>query len=188
MILKNFYLSSLDLNAKQVLSKIIFRLFKSIKETKKLYINQISNPPNKIEKVLKGFWDKIIEYSKSIGVDLIGFAPVKESFMFKTDFTCGINQLYKNGIVLGKEMQYSEIDTAPSSRAFVETIRVYAELGEATNKLASFIISKNVNAIPCHPLGGPILYPAMAVSAGMGSIGKQGILITKNMGPGKDFH
>ncbi|MFX1477892.1 MAG: 4Fe-4S dicluster domain-containing protein, partial [Promethearchaeota archaeon] len=71
----------------------------------------------------------------------------------------------------------------PEPPAGLESLRIYAELGEATNRLADFIRSKGYRVIACHPLGGPILYPAMAVKAKLGKIGRQGLLITKQFGP-----
>jgi epoxyqueuosine reductase QueG len=164
-------------------SKIIPKMFMSIQKARKDYKKEIEIPPREIQKAPSEFWDEIIEKSKSLGIDLIGFAPIDEKLIFEKDYTGGIEYLYENGIVLGMEMDYEAINWAPDPPAGLESLRVYAELGEATNKLADFIRSKGYKAIACHPLGGPILYPAMAVKANLGEIGRQGLLITKKFGP-----
>ena len=163
--------------------KIIPKIFKSVQKAKRDYKNEIYTLPDEIKYATVEFWDEIIDKAKSLGIDLIGFAPIDENLIFENDYIGGIELLYENGIVLGMEMNYDEINTAPKPPAGLESLRIYAELGIATNKLADFIRSKGYKAIACHPLGGPILYPAMAVKAKLGKIGKQGLLITKKFGP-----
>lgn len=163
--------------------KIIPKIFKSVQKARVDYKKEINEPPTEIKVAPKEFWDEIIDKAKSLGIDLIGFAPVDEKLIFEKDYVGGIELLYQNGIVLGMEMNYDAINTAPEPPAGLESFRIYAELGIATNELTDFIQSKGYRAIACYPLGGPILYPAMAVKAKLGKIGKQGLLITKEFGP-----
>ncbi len=164
-------------------SKIIPKMFKGIQKARRIFKIERKNPPTEIQKVPPEFWIELIEKAKSLGIDLIGFAPIDENFIFKKDYIGGIEYLYQNGIVLGMEMNFDAISTAPDPPAGLESLRIYAELGTATNNLTGFIHSKGYKAIACHPLGGPILYPAMAVKAKLGQIGRQGLLITKKFGP-----
>jgi len=163
--------------------KIIPKMFKGIQKARIDYKKEIKDLPQEIKTAPEELWDEIIRRAKSLGIDLIGFAPIDENLIFENDYVGGIELLYENGIVLGMEMDYDAINTAPNPPAGLESLRIYAELGEATNQLADFIRSKDYRAIACHPLGGPILYPAMAVKANMGEIGSQGLLITKKFGP-----
>lgn len=167
---------------KEVL-KVIPKMFKGVQKARSDYRKEANEPSHQFKTAPKEFWDEIIEESKSLGIDLIGFAPIDESLIFEKDYVGGIEFLYENGIVLGMEMDYDAISTAPEPPAGLESLRIYAELGEATNKLADFIRYKGYRVIACHPLGGPILYPAMAVKAKLGKIGRQGLLITKQFGP-----
>lgn len=162
---------------------IIPQIFKSVKKARLDYKKEIKIPPGDTKFAPKEFWEEIIEKTQSLGIDLIGFAPVDDNLIFKNDYVGGIELLYENGIVLGMEMNYDAINSAPEPPAGLESLRIYAELGIATNLLADFIRSKGYRVIACHPLGGPILYPAMAVHAKLGHIGKQGLLITKKFGP-----
>ena len=178
-----FDISSFKGDLAEKASKIIPKMFMGIQKARRDYKEEMKNPPTEIQKAPPEFWIEIIEKSKSIGINLIGFAPIDETLMFEKDFIGGVELLYENAIVLGMEMNYENISTAPDPPAGLESLRIYAELGEATNKLTDFIRSKGFRAIACHPLGGPILYPAMAVNAKMGKIGRQGLLITKKFGP-----
>jgi epoxyqueuosine reductase QueG len=164
-------------------SKIIPKMFKGIQKARRDYKEEIKELPQEIKAAPKELWDEIVQKADSLGIDLIGFAPIDENLIFQQDYVGGIELLYENGIVLGMEMDYDAINTAPNPPAGLESLRIYAELGEATNKLADFIRSKGYRVIACHPLGGPILYPAMAVKANLGKIGSQGLLITKKFGP-----
>jgi len=163
--------------------KIIPKVFKTVRKAISTYKKEIKDLPESVQSAPQEFWEEVVVQAKKLGIDLIGFAPIDEDFMFETDHVGGIEVLYENAIVLGMEMDYKAIDTAPEPPAGIESLNIYAELGEATNKLTNFIRSKGYRAIGCHPLGGPILYPAMAVKAGLGKIGRQGLLITKKFGP-----
>ena len=178
-----FKISSFKGDLAKNASKIIPKMFKGIQKARRDYKNEIKDLPQEIKTAPEELWDEIIQMAKSLGIDLIGFAPIDENLIFENDYVGGIELLYENGIVLGMEMDYDAINTAPNPPAGLESLRIYAELGEATNKLTDFVRSKGYRAIACHPLGGPILYPAMAVKANMGKIGSQGLLITKKFGP-----
>ena len=178
-----FKISSFQEYLAEDASKIIPKMFKGIQKARRDYKNEIKDLPQEIKTAPEELWDDIIQRSESLGIALIGFAPIDENLIFENDYVGGIELLYENGIVLGMEMDYDAINTAPNPPAGLESLRIYAELGEATNQLADFIRSKGYRVIACHPLGGPILYPAMAVKANMGEIGSQGLLITKKFGP-----
>ena len=162
---------------------IIPKMFKGIQKARRDYKEEIKDLPQELKTAPGELWDEITQKAKSLGIDLLGFVPIDENLIFEKDYTGNIELLYENGIVLGMEMDYDAINTAPNPPAGLESLRIYAELGEATNKLADFIRSKGYRVIACHPLGGPILYPAMAVKANLGKIGTQGLLITKKFGP-----
>ncbi len=168
---------------KESFIKIFPKIMKGVRKVHKDYKKELEGIPKEYKTAPKEFWDEVVEKAKSLGIGLVGFAPVDENLIFENDQSTYIKYLYDNGIVLGMEMDYNAIETAPGPRAGLEAQRIYAELGIATNKLADFIRSKGYRAIACHPLGGPILYPAMAVKAGLGEIGRQGLLISKEYGP-----
>jgi len=163
----------------------ISRTFKNLSKARrsKKYNRQVdqSKRPNIDQK----FWDEVVEYAKSVGIDLIGFSEVDEYFIFEEEMTdyrvkdCVLD----NAIVLGMEMDKFKIEQAPKLPAGVEAMKIYADLGEATIKLAQYLRDRGFKAQAFHPLGGPVLYPPMAQKAGLGEIGVNGLLITREFGP-----
>lgn len=125
----------------------------------------------------ESFWEELEEFARENGA-IIGYTKVPRNLIFKDK-----KILYPNAIVLAMEMKKSEMDKAPEQEAGIETIRVYAELGEAANKIAKFLRNHGYKAQASHPLGGLVLYPPLAAKAGLGYPGKHGLLITPQYGP-----
>jgi len=124
------------------------------------------------------FYAELKRKARDLGIDIMGFTPVPAEFIFR-----GKRIMFPNAIVCAQEMKRSDMETAPDITASVETLRVYANLGHAMNRLADFM---RAQGIPCqvgHPLMGLVLYPALAARAGMGCLGRQGLLITPEFGP-----
>ncbi|MGV8905746.1 MAG: 4Fe-4S binding protein [Acetobacterium sp.] len=119
------------------------------------------------------------KYAKSLGVSSIGYTTVDRDMIFKDT---GI--LYDNAIVFIIEMKKSAIGTAPSKTAIKEIFRTYNELGVIVNKVSDFIREKGFNAMASPALGGAVSYVPLAQKAGLGIIGKHGLLISdKDFGP-----
>lgn len=81
------------------------------------------------------------------------------------------------------EMKKSIIDTAPSPYAKKEIMRTYYELGRVANKVCDFLRKRGYSAQAGPALGGDVNYPKLAENAGLGAIGKHGLLIHPKYGP-----
>jgi epoxyqueuosine reductase QueG len=129
--------------------------------------------------------EDLIDHAKSVGIDLIGFAEMDEYCIFEQEIGLyGVkDSVLDTAVVLGMEMQKEAIDRAPLPAAGSEAMRIYAELGIATNRLAERLRAMGFRSQPFHPFGGPALYPPLAERAGLGEIGVNGLLITKEFGP-----
>jgi len=154
---------------------IVFRsirgIFKGLKDLKK-------NPDFPKSIITHDVLQKMEEFCTSLGIGMIGYTKLRNQLIFKDK---GV--LYKNAIVLVKEMDKSRIDTSPSVESFLEVHQTYRDLGRIANELAGFLRKEGFGAHPIHPLGGAVLTPPLAQSAGLGWQGQHGMLITPKFGP-----
>jgi len=122
--------------------------------------------------------DELKKYMISLNILDIGFTVVPRHFIFK-----GKGIVYPNAIVITMEMEKEKISTTPSVVAAKEIFRTYKELGVIVNKTAKFLKERGYNAQAGPALGGDVSYPMLAEKAGLGCIGKHGLLITPASGP-----
>jgi hypothetical protein len=124
-------------------------------------------------------WLDLQEYTQSKwNIHSIGFTEVPREFVFKDHII-----LYKYALVLVEEMKKEKIDKAPGVPASTEVMRVYAHLGEAANDIARWLRERGLKCQPIHPLGGLINTPPLAGKAGLGWLGQNGMIITRDYGP-----
>jgi len=124
------------------------------------------------------FLRKLQDYSQSKGVSLFGFVKLPQNLIFQQ-----FGVLYDNAIILAMEMSKEKIDQAPSQATVNMVFETYDDLGKTANKIAKFLREQGYAAQADHPLGGLVLFPPLAQKAGIGWVGKHGILITRNFGP-----
>ncbi|MFX1330102.1 MAG: 4Fe-4S dicluster domain-containing protein [Promethearchaeota archaeon] len=136
------------------------------------------NPVSPTNGTSGDFIDELKEFAYSQGVDIIHFTKLPQDLIFQ-EF--GI--LFDNAIVLAMEMSQEKIDQAPSQVTFKMVFDTYDSLGIAANKIAAFLREHGYAAQADHPLGGTALFPPLAQKAGIGFVGKHGLLITPRFGP-----
>ena len=168
-------------NPKQKM-KSIPRLYKymlgSIREVKKSYRELYNQPQNAKKQISSSDLSDLQEYAKEIGIDQLGFAEIDPSYIFAEK-----RILYKNAIVLLMKMDPEIIKTAPSKATEEEIFSTYYKLNIAVNKIKDFLNQKGYNAEASPALGGEVNFTLLAQKAGMGYIGKHGLLITPEFGP-----
>ncbi|MFX0056621.1 MAG: hypothetical protein ACFFAX_07815 [Promethearchaeota archaeon] len=123
------------------------------------------------------FIDTLKEFAYSQGVDIIHFTKLPRDLIFQE-----FGVLYDNAIILAMEMSQEKIDQAPSQATFKMVFDTYDDLGIAANRIAAFLREHGYAAQADHPLGGTVLYPPLAQRAGIGFVGKHGLLITPKFG------
>jgi ferredoxin len=117
-------------------------------------------------------------HAKSLGVTDIGYTKVNPRHIFK-----GFKLLFPNAMVFTMEMDREKIKQAPTIPSFIEIFRTYHQLGVIVNKLADFLRERGYNALAGPAIGGDVNYIPVAIDAGLGYSGKNGLLITKQNGP-----
>lgn len=90
-------------------------------------------------------------------------------------------------VALAMAMRLEEISQAPGVAAGVETFRVYYELGETAIRLADAIRDMGWRATAYHPVsdagrGSRIFFVPTAIDAGLGELGRAGLLVTPELG------
>ena len=136
------------------------------------------NPVSPVNGTSGDFVDQLKEFAYSQGVDIIHFAKLPEDLIFQE-----FGVLFENAIVLAMEMSQEKIDQAPSQATFKMVFDTYDRLGIAANRIAAYLREQGYAAQADHPLGGTALYPPLAQKAGIGYVGKHGLLITPKFGP-----
>jgi len=81
------------------------------------------------------------------------------------------------------DMNKEKIKHAPGIAAGKEVWRTYARSGRAVYRLSEFIKKRGYNAQPDPPVGGSSNFALLAQKAGLGYIGKHGLLISEKNGP-----
>lgn len=165
----------LDRKIANEFSEYLTGTFKGFQKANKTKYN---NKDNSNTVVPTEGWDKFRKLAADKGIDLIGFTPVLKNFIFKNLPVVG-----KNAIVLGMQMDWNKIKTAPSILCGIEAFRVYYELGELTIELTEYLQNLGYKAEAHHPFGGKLLFTAHAVAAGLGYMGRNGLVITPEFGP-----
>lgn len=150
----------------------------SIKEMKRSYVGLYEQPENPSKKISDQDLNDLKIIAKKIGIGNIAFVPVDPDWLFNNT-----KIIYSNAIILSIEMKHDVISTAPSKATEVEIFRTYYELNVAVNKIKGFLNSRGYNAEAGPALGGETNYPILGEKAGMGVIGKHGLLITPEFGP-----
>jgi len=92
-----------------------------------------------------------------------------------------ISDDFKHAIVMVHEMDYTLIRTAPAYGEFAAGGRGYSMMAHVASSVAHFIRDLGFKAIPCG--NDTALSIPMAIDAGLGEIGRNGLLITPWFGP-----
>ena len=117
-------------------------------------------------------------YAKSLGVAEIDYTKVNPRHIFR-----GFRILYENAIVFTIEMDKMKIKGAPNMESFKEVFRTYYQVGMTVNKVAEWLRERGFNAHAGPAGGGDVNYIPVAIDAGLGAAGKNGLLMTRHNGP-----
>jgi ferredoxin len=165
----------LDHETAKIFSSHIRGTFKGFQLARK---TKYGNEKNIKTETTPSFWQDFEKAAKKKGVDLIGYIPVIENYVFKNLEVYG-----KNAIILGMEMKWDHIKKAPSVHCEMEVFRVYNVLGEITIELTEYIKNQGYKSEAHHPFGGKLLFGPHAVATGLGIMGRNGLIITPEYGP-----
>ncbi len=127
--------------------------------------------------------DWVKEQARQLHADLVGITLLNQDWVFEGGEVPG-----RYAIVLGVRMDYREMMTAPDLRAGAETTRAYYALGAVAQRLSDRIRGAGHEAWAQHPRFSAqshhsMLYPPHAIAAGLGRLGRNGLVVTREYGP-----
>ena len=134
------------------------------------------------------FSAKIKDAGRFYGADLVGIAILKESWVYSYSYNrlTGHNnpirlpKEYKFAIVLGIEMNYKKFVMSDLG-ASAATGLGYSKMAFISSLLAQYIRNLGYKALPCG--NDTALSIPLAIDAGLGELGRNGLLITPQFGP-----
>jgi epoxyqueuosine reductase len=153
-------------------------LVASVREMAKSAKSVLNNPYSGKKTIDADTLKALEAYAHQLGVTDIGYTRVNPRHIFK-----GFKLLFPNAMVITMEMDREKIKQAPSMPSFIEIFRTYHQLGVIVNQLAEFLRERGYNALAGPAIGGDVNYIPVAIDAGVGYSGKNGLLITKKNGP-----
>lgn len=143
-------------------------------------------PAGELTKRVKGF-------AKSLGANLVGITKLNPLWMYShkgeiffdnwEEWGKEINTDHPYAIVVATEMNREMIMAAPHTPATIESTSNYSLGAYITVQLASFLADLGYQATANHFRNYEVNCVPLAVDAGLGELGRNGYLITKEFGP-----
>lgn len=147
--------------------------------------------PKKVEMSPERAAEKIKGFAHHLGADLVTIGPLNQAWVyshvgrtFYPDQQWGkpINLPHKYAISLGFKMDVDLIRTGPVVSELVEVGRAYAQAAFVAVQLAAYIRSLGYPARAHHLRNYQVLNVPIAVDSGMGELGRNGFLVTRELG------
>ncbi len=133
--------------------------------------------------------DQIKRVARHFGADLVGITNLDLRWVYSHHYILKtgesqpveIDPRYKYVIAMAMEMNYNMIRTAPSALEHADVRLTYSRMALLVSSLAEFIRKLGYRAIPA--LNDTALNVPIAVDAGLGQLGRHGLLISPQFGP-----
>ena len=139
--------------------------------------------------------EKIKGLGKHIGASVIRIGPLNQSFVYshkgrryhrsndnEPKVGAPIDLPHKNAIIIAEGLNIEILKGAPKKPVILEVFRAYSKLGYMAVLLARYIRSIGYPARAHMVTNYQIIVPPVAIDAGIGELGRHGVLISKEFG------
>ncbi len=143
----------------------------------------------KAESSPKDFTRRIKGFARYLGADLVGITKLDPAHVYSHigrspgKWGESISLDHTNAIVLACEMRYDQVRHAPHHITTTESSFQYLRAGTAALSLARYIHKLGYEARPHIDGNYRVMCVPIAVDAGLGELGRLGLLITPRFGP-----
>jgi len=127
---------------------------------------------------------KVKDIAKTFGASLVGITKIDQRWIYSKDINGKTIEIPKENIyaiVMAIKMDGDAIKTSPTFNACSATAIAYSKMAFCISCLAEFIRNLGYNAIPMG--NDTALSIPLAIDAGLGELGRNGLLITPEYGP-----
>jgi len=127
---------------------------------------------------------QVKETARMFGADLVGIAPIDKRWIYSHDRSgdsVDVPSGHKYAIVMAVAMDGEVVSTSPAYASAAATGVGYSRMAFAIASMAQFLRNLRYNAIPMG--NDTALSIPLAIDAGLGQLGRNGLLVTPEFGP-----
>jgi reductive dehalogenase len=159
--------------------------FKAVAQFKDVVNGDIESEKAKIEP--ENITTYIKGWTKKLGAVDVGITTLEEYHLYSIGGRAErrnrpVEKIHKYAIAFTVEMDFNMMKTAPSSIVIMESSQQYLEAGRVAIQLAYFIRKLGYDARAHIDGNYQVVCPLVARDAGLGEIGRMGLLMTPNLG------
>jgi len=169
-----------EANRKKLISGILHNFpnfIMAFKGVNKSIVTLNQNPLLPKKRATEAFIKNFEQYAFSLGISAIGYTTIQPKLIFKDKAV-----LYRNVIVITKEMDKSILEKGPNNKSFKLVWQTYDSLGKIANILTEYLRKQGYGAQSGPAMSGLSIYPLLGEQASLGAIGKHGLLISPKYG------
>jgi reductive dehalogenase len=169
---------------------VLFAATRSLFERVKTLHPRVEGKPaqERINPDSSSFTKLLLDTAGKLGAHSAGITALHEYHVYSTGgrgdrYGQAYAPVHPYAIALTVEMDYHRMRTAPAAPTLVESAKQYYESGKIAVELAEYIRNSGYEARAHIDANYQVVCPLVARDAGLGEIGRMGLLMTPSLGP-----